>query len=88
MRSYNIGLGHSYSVRQICGAVEKVIGKSVPVRMAGRRPGDPPVLWASPQRIMQELAWRPERSSLEQIISSAWQWTTQRKKPHHDTAKT
>lgn len=74
MSVYNIGLGTSYSVWQICAAVEKVTGRRVPVRVAGRREGDPPVLCASPRRIMEELGWKPEHSSLEEILSSAWQW--------------
>jgi UDP-glucose 4-epimerase len=74
LRSYNIGLGHSYSVRQICRAVEEVVDRPVPVRVAQCREGDPPVLCANPRRIMQELGWEPEHSSLREIISSAWQW--------------
>jgi UDP-glucose 4-epimerase len=74
MRAFNIGLGESYSVRQICAAAEQVTGQSIPVRVAARRPGDPPVLCASPQRIMKEFGWKPEHSSLQEIIGSAWRW--------------
>jgi UDP-glucose 4-epimerase len=74
MSSYNIGLGNSFSVRQICNAVEEVVGRPVRVRVAQRREGDPPVLCASPRRVMLELGWRPEHSSLREIISSAWGW--------------
>ncbi|HXB20529.1 MAG TPA: UDP-glucose 4-epimerase GalE [Candidatus Solibacter sp.] len=74
MVSYNIGLGHSYSVRQVCNVVEKVLGLHIPVRLSGRRSGDPAVLCASPERIVRELGWSPKHSSLEEIISSAWQW--------------
>jgi UDP-glucose 4-epimerase len=74
MRSYNIGLGESYSVRQICNAVAEITGRKIPLRVAERRLGDPPVLCASPSRIIQELGWKPEHSSLQQILTSAWQW--------------
>jgi UDP-glucose 4-epimerase len=74
MRVYNIGLGHSYSVRQVCDAVERVLGQRVPVRLTARRPGDPAVLCASPQRMVREMGWSPKHSSLEEIIASAWQW--------------
>jgi UDP-glucose 4-epimerase len=77
MRAYNIGLGQSYSVREICRAVEEVVGRPVPTRVEARRAGDPPVLCASPARIMQELGWKPKHSSLEEIISSAWEWKHQ-----------
>jgi UDP-glucose 4-epimerase len=74
IRAYNIGLGYSYSVREVCRAVERVVGKSLPVRVEERRAGDPAVLCASPERIMNELGWKPKHSSLEEIVSSAWQW--------------
>jgi UDP-glucose 4-epimerase len=73
-RSYNIGLGKSYSVREVHKTVEMVVGRPVTARVEKRRPGDPAVLCASPARIMQELGWKPEHSALEEIISSAWQW--------------
>lgn len=74
MRVYNIGTGLTYSVRQIWAAAEQVTGKRIPVRISGRRPGDPPILCASNSRIMQELHWKAEHSSLEEILNSAWRW--------------
>ncbi|HEV2964845.1 MAG TPA: UDP-glucose 4-epimerase GalE [Candidatus Angelobacter sp.] len=74
MRAYNIGLGHSYSVRQVCDAVEKVLDQRLPIRLAARRPGDPAVLCASPERMIREMGWSPKHSSLEEIIASAWRW--------------
>ncbi len=74
MRAFNIGLGESYSVRQICATAEQVTGQSIPVRIGARRAGDPPVLCANPRRIMQELGWKPQHSSLKEIIGSAWRW--------------
>ena len=82
MASYNIGLGHSHSVRQVCNVVEKVLGQRIPVRLAGRRPGDPAVLCANPELIMRALDWSPKHSSLEEIISSAWQWKCSRSAAH------
>lgn len=78
MRIYNIGLGKSYSVRQICDAVQRVTGRSIPLRIVGRRAGDPSVLCANPQRLIKDLSWQPEHSSLEEIISSAWHWKRER----------
>lgn len=74
MRAYNIGLGTSYSVREVCKAAAEVTGRSIPLRVSARREGDPPVLCASPKRIMSELGWKPEHSSLHEIIETAWQW--------------
>lgn len=85
MRSYNIGLGESYSVRQVWEAVQKTVGRNLPIRTEHRRPGDPAILCASPARIMRELGWKPKHSSLEEIISSAWQWRLNRT-PQHSAA--
>jgi len=75
MRAYNIGLGKSYSVQEVCKAAEEVTGQTIPLRVNARRDGDAPILCASPARIMRELNWRPEHSSLHEIIESAWRWT-------------
>jgi len=39
-----------------------------------RRPGDPPRLVASSDKIREELGWQPEIPELEDIIASAWEW--------------
>jgi UDP-glucose 4-epimerase len=74
MRAYNIGLGTSYSVQEVCKAVAEITGRKIPVRMQARRVGDPPALCASPKRIMNELGWKPEHSTLREIVESAWRW--------------
>lgn len=74
MRAYNIGTGQGHSVRQVCDVVQEITGRKFRIRVEARRGGDPDVLCANPARIIQELGWKAECSSLEQIISSAWQW--------------
>lgn len=69
----NLGNGKGYSVRQVIAAVEAVTGHRVPVRVAPRRAGDPPVLIASSKIAEQLLGWRSSRT-LEQIVASAWRW--------------
>jgi UDP-glucose 4-epimerase len=61
-------------VREVCNAAAEVTGRVIPLRVSARREGDPAVLCASPRRIMHELGWNPEHSSLQEIIESAWQW--------------
>jgi len=73
-RVYNIGTGTSYSVRHICQLVEQELGLKVTLKRGPRRPGDPPVLCASPQRLMRELGWRPGSSDLHTIIHTSWNW--------------
>jgi UDP-glucose 4-epimerase len=71
--TYNLGRGGSgTSVREIIDVVRRVTGREIPVRVAPRRPGDPPRLIANAERIGRELGWRPRRSTLEEIVESAW----------------
>ena len=71
---YNIGTGIGHSVREICEATERISGKRIPIRSAPRRAGDPPVLCASPQKLMDEFGWTAKHSSLENILAGAWHW--------------
>ena len=78
MRIYNLGAGQGSSVREVVAMVERVGGRNVPLVQGGRRPGDPPVLLADVGKAARELGWRPERSSLDLIVRSAWNWHTAR----------
>jgi UDP-glucose 4-epimerase len=71
---YNIGTGWSYSVREVWRAVEEITDMKVRVHQGPRRPGDPAVLCACPQKLMNEFGWRPEHSGLREIIRGAWEW--------------
>ncbi len=73
-RVYNLGTGRPHSVREVVGAVEKIVGRKVPTELAPRRGADPSVLYASADQIGRELGWRPSYRSLEEIISTAWNW--------------
>lgn len=70
----NCGYGHGYSVREVIEAVEGATGRSLPVRVAGRRPGDVAELVAANDRIKSTLGWRSEYDNLHTIINSAWRW--------------
>lgn len=67
---YNVGATGA-SVREIIAVVESVTGRRVPVE---RRPPqqEPPMLLAHTGRIRDELGWKPERSSLEEMIADTW----------------
>jgi UDP-glucose 4-epimerase len=77
---YNLGNGQGFSVRQVLEVARKVTGHAIPAMDSPRRPGDPPVLVASAQKIQQELKWQPKYPSLDSIVSSAWEW--RRKHPN------
>ncbi len=71
---YNLGIGRGYSVREVIRTVEEVTGKKVAVKEGPRRPGDPPVLVASSEKIQKELGWRPRYTDLRGIVQTAWSW--------------
>lgn len=71
---YNLGSGTGHSVRQVVEAARRATGHPVPVTFAPRRPGDPAVLVASPERAAADLGWRPRYTALDEIIRSAWRW--------------
>jgi UDP-glucose-4-epimerase GalE len=70
----NLGTGAGHSVREVVDMVEKVSGRSVPVREEPRRAGDPPVLVAAPARAGEALGWKAQHSDLEEIVQTAWEW--------------
>jgi UDP-glucose 4-epimerase len=71
---YNLGTGTPTSVREVIAAVEKVTGRKVPTVEKERREGDPPSLYADSTKARTELDWRPQYSSIEPIVESAWKW--------------
>ena len=71
---YNLGTGGGSSVREVVAACAKVTGRKIAAIEKPRRPGDPPRLVASSEKIKKELGWRPQFQSLDAIIESAWKW--------------
>lgn len=72
--SANLGTGRGASVREVITAVERVSRTRIKTKLALRRPGDPPVLIADSTNAEKLLDWRPRLSSLDDIVSSAWDW--------------
>ncbi|SMH41347.1 UDP-galactose 4-epimerase [Azospirillum lipoferum] len=70
----NCGYGKGCSVREVLAMVEAVTGKPLPMRIAARRPGDPPALVAGVERIRATLDWTPRFDDLETIVSTALAW--------------
>ena len=77
---FNLGNGKGFSVKQIIQAASKVTGRTIPVIKSQRRPGDPPILIASSEKIGRRLGWSPRYGKLEEIIDTAWRW--HRTHPH------
>jgi UDP-glucose 4-epimerase len=77
---YNLGTGGGASVREVIGCCRKITGRKIDIVEKPRRPGDPPRLIASSEKIKRELGWKPQFESLDAIIESAWKW--HQKFPH------
>lgn len=71
---FNVGVGKGFSVREVIRTAEEVTGKTIAVKEAPRRPGDPPALVASADKIRRELGWEPKYTELRAIIETAWKW--------------
>lgn len=70
----NLGTRDGFSVKQIVDAVEKVTGRTLSVVYGERRAGDPPALIADTSKAQELLGWNPTRSTMEEMIGSAWAW--------------
>jgi UDP-glucose 4-epimerase len=73
-RTYNLGNGQGYSVREVIEVAREVTGHAIPAVTGPRRPGDPAVLVAASDRIRAELGWEPRHAGLRAIVQSAWDW--------------
>lgn len=72
--AYNLGNSRGYSVTEVIGAAERIVGHRVPVERNERRPGDPAILVADSARAKAELGWRPRFDDIETIVRHAWRW--------------
>ena len=73
-RIYNLGSGTGATVFEVLRACEQVAGRPIPHEVVARRPGDPAILIASPERIINELGWSPRYTSIHDIVRTAWEW--------------
>jgi UDP-glucose 4-epimerase len=71
-RIYNLGNGTGFSVRQVIDTCREVTGHPIPATVADRRPGDPTTLVAASERAQADLGWKPERPTLETMVTDAW----------------
>ncbi|MEL6587101.1 MAG: UDP-glucose 4-epimerase GalE [Pseudomonadota bacterium] len=69
----NIGTGRPISVLEMHEAYQGVVGRALPHRIAPRRPGDVPRLYADPTRAREVLGFEA-RFTLEQMCGDSWNW--------------
>ncbi|XP_042018643.1 UDP-glucose 4-epimerase GEPI48-like [Salvia splendens] len=70
---YNLGTGKGTSVLEMVAAFEKASGKKIPLVMAGRRPGDAEVVYASTEKAERELNWKA-KYGIDEICRDQWNW--------------
>ena len=73
-RFYNLGIGKGYSVREVLASARRVTGSDFPVEYGPRRAGDPPVLFASAEKIHGQLGWSARYTDIDSIVATAWNW--------------
>ena len=71
---FNCGYGHGYSVLNVIDAVKRVSGRDFPIRLSGRRPGDPAAIVADAARMRSKLGWTPRFDDLDTIVAHALAW--------------
>ncbi len=74
VEAYNLGSGQGFSVQEVIEAARAVTGIPIQANVVARRAGDPAVLVASSELARTVLGWTPTRSTLPEMISSAWRW--------------
>jgi UDP-glucose 4-epimerase len=76
VRAFNLGSGAGTSVLQLLHAFERAVGRELPHRVVGRRPGDLPAYWADPTRARDELGW-VARKTIDDMCADTWRWQRQ-----------
>jgi UDP-glucose 4-epimerase len=61
-------------VKEVIETVKKVSGVDFPVKISGRRPGDPAAIVADNARAKAVLGWTPIHDNLEEIVRQALAW--------------
>ncbi|XP_031389989.1 UDP-glucose 4-epimerase GEPI48 [Punica granatum] len=72
---YNLGTGKGTSVLEMVTAFEKASGKKIPLVMAGRRPGDAEIVYASTEKAESELNWKA-KYGIEEMCRDQWNWAS------------
>jgi len=70
---HNLGTGRGCSVLEVIHAFEQATGRPVRHRIAGRRAGDAPAVYADPSKAKAELGWKAELG-IEAMCRDAFNW--------------
>ncbi len=83
VHTYNLGTGQGVSVLEMVAAFEAACGKTLPYRIAPRRPGDIAECWADPSLAQDRLGWRAVHA-LNDAVTDAWRWQSQNPEGYPD----
>jgi UDP-glucose 4-epimerase len=72
-RSFNLGNGEGFSVKEVIESVEKITNTKLTVLNKPRRAGDPDKLIANSELAKTTLKWEAKNSNLDRIIANAWE---------------
>ena len=75
-KAFNLGSGGGYSVFEVIGEIEKVVGIKLNHLISKPRAGDPAVLVADIVKAINDLGWKP-KATLSEIITDSWQGVKQ-----------
>lgn len=75
MITVNLGTGRGHSVLDVINAFEKISGRTIPIQIVARRPGDIGLCWADPSLAHRLLGWKAKRD-LDTMCVDAWRWQT------------
>lgn len=71
---FNLGSKNGFSILEIISALEKNLDKKITFKFAQKRAGDPAFLVADNKKAEKVLLWKPQFSSLNEILNSTLQW--------------
>ena len=75
---FNLGTNDGNTVKEVFAECERITGMKIPVKLEGRRPGDPAVLVADNNKAKTVLGWEPKRT-LADSIRTAYAWERKRR---------
>jgi UDP-glucose 4-epimerase len=70
---FNLGTGKGTSNFELLKAFEDANNIKIPMRIAGRRPGDAPISYCSTEKAEKLLGWKAEKS-VEEGCRDMWRW--------------
>ncbi len=73
----NLGTGEGTSVLQLVTAFETATGRTIPIVIAPRRPGDVSSYYANPALAEQTFGWRA-KLNVEDMCRDSWRWQASR----------